>query len=536
MTAGNDVGPAPDDFPDACHARIHRLTGLVSMAALLAWAPFVTRPLSPDEGGFLLVASQWGPGTSLYGHYWVDRPPLLITIFALAAHLGGRVGLRAIGMAAVLASIVVTERLALRATSNRSMLPVVIAGVFLATPLFGTAMVNGELLAVPVALAGVYALVRACIASERAAVGWGLAAGLAAAAAPLIKQNVLDVLVVAAVLVAPMLRGRERRRALVIAATVLAGAGIGTGACLVWAETRGTEPSLLWDAVVTFRRDAMVVIQQSSTAPTSARFLALLSALALSGAPLVLVVLALRTRGPVPACGARLPDLRLAAGGLLLWELLAVGAGGSYWLHYLIGLVPGLVLLAIAAVQRPPSLQRITTAVIGAAGLSALVATVGSATTSPLFSNDARVSSFLRAHSTSSDSVVVGFGHPNIVYDSGLHSPYDLLWSLPVRVLDPDLRHLTVLLRGALAPTWVVVDGSSLATWGVDARTAERVLDARYSPDVNFGPYVVWRITRPHRKGQEVDARAAIGRPFAVGGAWQRCRRAADCSASGPLP
>ena len=40
--------------------------------------PFLARPLSPDEGGFLLVASQWEPGTSLYGHYWVDRPPLLM--------------------------------------------------------------------------------------------------------------------------------------------------------------------------------------------------------------------------------------------------------------------------------------------------------------------------------------------------------------------------------------------------------------------------------------------------------------------------
>lgn len=70
------------------------------------------RPLSPDEGGFLLVASQWQPGGSLYGHYWVDRPPLLISIFDLADHAGGAVGLRLIGIAAVLASVFLAGRLA----------------------------------------------------------------------------------------------------------------------------------------------------------------------------------------------------------------------------------------------------------------------------------------------------------------------------------------------------------------------------------------------------------------------------------------
>jgi hypothetical protein len=41
-----------------------------------------------------------------------------------------------------------------------------------------------------------------------------------------------------------------------------------------------------------------------------------------------------------------------------------------------------------------------------------------------------------------------------------------------------------------------VVDGSSLATWGVDATSAQTVLDERYRPATTLGSYVVWRLKR----------------------------------------
>src|SRR4029077_9507232 len=61
-------------------------------ATVVLRLPFVAAPLSPDEGGFLVLARQWhvaGPGGSLYGSYWVDRPPLLVATFQLADALGG---------------------------------------------------------------------------------------------------------------------------------------------------------------------------------------------------------------------------------------------------------------------------------------------------------------------------------------------------------------------------------------------------------------------------------------------------------------
>lgn len=480
--------------PDQHLRRQGRTTWLVAAAAALAWAPFVTAPLSPDEGGFLLVASQWRPGHSLYGPYWVDRPPLLITIFDVASHVGGAVALRLIGIAAVLASVFLAHLLTRRATGRPSAVPVLVAGVFLTTPLFGTGMVNGELLAVPVVLVGLLALVRSWTATPRRAYGWAILAGTAAAAAPLVKQNVIDVVVVAAVLVGQGLRSRSWRRTVTLVVGMAVGTAAATLLLLVWAEVRGTEPMMLWDALVTFREQAAAVIHSSSTSSTSGRFTALVGAALLSGAPLVVAVLSLRLRR-APAAPAA-PDLRAAALVLLLWELVAIAAGGSYWLHYLIGLVPGLVLLAVAAEQRPPRLRRWTGGVLVAACLSATVATVNAAVNVPLYSADATVAAYLRSHGSPKDTVVVGFGHPDIVWDSGLRSPYLFLWSLPVRVRDPELLQLSRVMSGRRAPTWVVVDGSSLATWGVDAASAQTVLDERYRPATTLGSYVVWRLRR----------------------------------------
>ena len=64
------------------------MIAVAACTAVAAWLPFLAQPLSPDEAGFLHLAQHWHPGRSLYGDYWVDRPPLLIWLFDLAGHLG----------------------------------------------------------------------------------------------------------------------------------------------------------------------------------------------------------------------------------------------------------------------------------------------------------------------------------------------------------------------------------------------------------------------------------------------------------------
>ena len=47
--------------------------------------PYIGFPLGTDEGGVAFIAKAWGTGHgSLYGAYWLDRPPLLVALYKLA--------------------------------------------------------------------------------------------------------------------------------------------------------------------------------------------------------------------------------------------------------------------------------------------------------------------------------------------------------------------------------------------------------------------------------------------------------------------
>ena len=180
----------------------------LAAAAVLCWLPFLGRTPSPDEGGLLTVAGQWAPGSSLYGDYWVDRPPLLIGLFALADGLGGALALRVMGLVAVVLTVVlagVVGRLAAgrQATTRAVVLPAGTAALLLATPLFGSTVVSAELLGLPFVLAGIAAaLVSLGRADRTSSTWWAIAAGVAGAAAFLIKQNIVDVAVFVAVVAA----------------------------------------------------------------------------------------------------------------------------------------------------------------------------------------------------------------------------------------------------------------------------------------------------------------------------------------------
>ena len=51
------------------------------------------------------IARQWPGGHgSLYGAYWLDRPPLLVALYKLAV-LGGDAGVRVLGAVAALALV-----------------------------------------------------------------------------------------------------------------------------------------------------------------------------------------------------------------------------------------------------------------------------------------------------------------------------------------------------------------------------------------------------------------------------------------------
>ncbi len=480
---------APRRFPPSLLDRRPAWVIVATTAGLgtvvgLSRLPFLTAPVSPDEGGFLVVGSQWRPGSALYGNYWVDRPPLLIAAFAVADMLGGPVALRLIGLLAVLLAIVAAAVLGWHASGRRAAGAVAAAWVvaaFLATPLFGTRIVDGELLASPLVLGGIATLVASYATGSRTRTIAlrGLAGGLAAAAF-LVKQDMVDVLVVAFVLGAHTLWRRGLGPAVEVLLPVAAGAVVTAGAVIAVAASRGTQLSGLWGAVVTFRFAAAGLLGFSGP-----RLTGLVHAYVVTGALAVTVVAGLVCLGtwrrPQLHAPSSAPPWGTAALALIVWELAAAFAGGSYWSHYLIGLVPGVSLLVAVALRSPGpvSLSLLATCLVYAGVAAAVAWSMQSAPpTSP--SDDQVAASYVRDHARAGDSVVVAFGHADIVKDTGLGSPYPYLWALPAFVKDPRLTTLDRLLRSPAAPRWFVA-GGRLSQWGRPGVVLQRTVERHYS-------------------------------------------------------
>ena len=477
--------------------------GLLAGAAAVAWLPFIGVPLSRDEAGLLMVGSQWGPGLSLYGDYWVDRPPLLVALFGAISVVGDDAAVRVLGAVAAAISVVAAAALGRALAPLVPRAPVALAAVTAvatATPLMGAGAVNAEILAVPFVLAGLWAMVRA-LADQPASttLGFAVLAGALGAGAALVKQNFIDVFVFATVVLVLLARlgGGHRRRALSLAGYVTLGALLVGGSVLGGAAILGTDPRELWDALVVFRAEASGVLAASATGDTAQRFAILVASLLATAMPLlVLFSLPAFLRPPRARVTGQRPaiDLRLPAVVVLAWELVGVLLGGSYWLHYLVGLVPGVALVVGLAIQRHPSYGRGFRVSMVLASISTIV-TIAVLVVRPEPVPEQAAIDYLRAHAEPGDTGVVAFGAPNILRAAGLTSPYPSLWSLPVRVRDPQLDVFTAVLAGPDRPDWLVVAGASIATWGVDEHAALPYLEAHYSYRADAGDFRIYSLT-----------------------------------------
>jgi hypothetical protein len=495
--AGRGLGslpPVPDDPTTPWRRRIGTApkSWVLAMAAgvLVVWLPFVGRSLSPDEAGFLVVGGQWHDGTSLYGDFWVDRPPVLVAIFEAADALGGAVPLRLIGALAAVLTVILSGVLGRIAAPERRSAPLLTAGtaaVCVATPLFGGTVVNGELLGLPFLVAGILAYVAAAASRHQyRGLLLSLAAGGAGAIGLLVKQSLVDVFVVAVVLL--LTSGAARKKF----PGMLAGALVTVAVVVAVAQARGTVPADLWDAVVAFRIDAARELAgDSGNAP--ARLAGLLGALAASGVPLVVAAFAWKGGGTPSRQGPwTAPDLRVAAYALLTAELLVAFLGGSYWLHYLMGLVPGAVLFAAAFAQRPAPVTRSIGVSLALAGLSS-VAALGWVAAHPIDRPEEPAIAYLDEHAAAGDTAVVVFGAANVIHDAGLETRYPFLWSLPARVRDADLASLDGVLSSGNA-TWVLVARRSVDDWDLDFTRTQALLDERYDEVDTAGKFTLYHL------------------------------------------
>ncbi|MDX6324768.1 MAG: hypothetical protein QOK15_1122 [Nocardioidaceae bacterium] len=494
------------------------IAAVVSMGTHLL---FLSQRLGDDEGGYAMVARFWGqPGHYLYGPQWVDRPPVLILVFAIGDHLGPY-GVRL--MAGVLATVlVIAAGYAAGAVRGRQAAgwAAWTALAFSSSTLLQGEKLDGELVAATFVMVSMALLLHAgYVPAPTRRITWlAVGSGAAAVAAVFSKQNFLDGLVFAFVLWSMgRLQRRtsrafapDRRRA--IARGYLAGAVTVSVLVLGWASIGGKLGALIY-AMYGFRIDAAAVMAQWSFAAPMHRVHILVVIAVVSGLALLVALLGitqvwrLPRRGPVAYAVA-------AAFGV---AVIGVLGGGSFWTHYLLALVPTTALAAgIVASDRLRSPRGLRTSawwtrVLVVLSLLVMIARLPWAyleVHGPETSYG--IGRWIGASAAPDDTISILYTHADLIQASGLAPAYPYSWSLPIRTLDPHLELMVSTLNGPHPPTWFVrYDAAHL--WGLDpGNRVQTALDNHYVEVADINGHTVWlhdgrsRQLAPLRRGQAV--------------------------------
>lgn len=446
---------------------------VAAAAAFLVRLLGLTRPVRADEAGFELVARSWNPsGGSLYGAYFVDRPPPLVALFKVSDAIGGPLFIRVIGAVACAALVLVAAWLArLVADERAARWTAVAAAALVTTPVIDLVAVKGEVLALPflVGAAGLAVLA----VRDRAA--WpAFAAGLLASVPVGLKQNLAGAAVFTAVLlVASALAGRLARRDLArLGAAAVAGFAVPLLATVGWALAAGVRLHTLWYAVYGFRADASAALGDGPAEAPTRRALVLLLILGVTGMAAAIAAYLARLRSN----WRQDAPLTAAVVAMIAFDVVALALGGSFWQDYAFGLVPGtLVAVALLAVRWRERLVPLMVA-------STVVCLVGwgvwnLAGQQEFDEHDTGVA--LEAVAEPGDTLAVFGGRADLQLESGLPSPYPYLWSLPMRALDPDLTTFRAMVNGPDAPTWLV-EWWPFDTWTSDGEALESEVRQRY--------------------------------------------------------
>lgn len=448
--------------------------------AVLARLPALTRPVRADEAGFLLVADAWNPQPdSMFGPYWVDRPPSLIAVFAAVDALGGVSTLRILG--AIAAGLTVLLAAGVAGVLSGPRATIWTAGVtaaLLANPMIDIVAVKGELLALPLVLAS---MLLTLLAVRRDSWPIALASGMAAALAVGLKQNLATGLVFAAVLLVVGWRtGRlTARSASRLAAAGAVGAAVPVLATIAWARLTGVRLGTLWDTVYGFRAEAARVIADGTTdAPERRAWILLVIALA-TGLLAVLAGLFAHLRELWLAD----PPVVAATVVVVVVELLSLAGGGSFWQDYLLPLIPAAALctaLLAGRDGRPGRIMRGVVLFATASACAGLVFWLAWNLTGRQEFDEVRTGEAIARSANPGDTLVVFGGRADLQRTSGLTSPYPYLWSLPMRTKDPGYADLADLLAGPDAPTWLV-EWVALDAWSDDGVSElEDVIERQY--------------------------------------------------------
>ncbi len=445
------------------------------MLTLALRAPWFDAPLGRDEAGVSMVARAWHHSHPFpYGPYFLDRPPLLVLAYRLANDAGGATGVRVLGMIAATLIVVVCTLLAARVAGRRAALPAaLLAGGLSSSVLLDSVFTPAELLAVIPSAASVLLLL--CGLGRDRGAGWWLAgAGACAALALLVKQSFGDALV--AGVVRPPDRGVDvpwRRTAARAAAYAGGVAGVGLG-LVVWerlAHTAHHNPDSVAYALAGFRLDAVHALTHGDVAT---RFASIGKAALGSG----LGAGRCSSRSPASSrcAAAASPRACCRPGCSRGWR--GVLGGGSYWAHYLIELIPVTAVGVAAVVAWRPRIGAALCAAALAIGLTTSVDHVALGRPSQYQRGAVVLGDYLHDRALPGDTAYVLYAKVNVLFYSGLPSPFPYHWSLmmdSVPNAEPELR---ALLASPRRPTWIV-QAQPTTAFGLDRSGATARLLAR---------------------------------------------------------
>ncbi len=441
------------------------------LIALLLRVPWLSVPLGRDEAGLTFVAQHWD-GLSLYGDYWIDRPPLLLLLFKLAA-LGGTGGVRALGAVTACALVVAITLLARRlAGPGAGMIAGLLAALMTGSSAIHGIYTPGELLAAVPSTLSVLALVHAHSSRRTGAV---VVAGALAMIAVLVKQSFLDAGFAGVVFVlASAVADRDVRVRWPLA--YAAGAIAPLLVVLVWLGIAGVSLRYFSYTMFEFRLDLLHTLA-GSNAPLKDRLLLLEEPAWDAGLVLVLGIALLGL-----VLGMRRDRVLLVT--LAAWlaaAVVGVLGGGSYFAHYLLQLVPvGCVLGAVGLARVPAPVGAAALAVVAYLALSSVAEGFRYLEHTTVHHRERAIGDYIREHAGPDDTIYVMYARPNVVYYAGLRHPYPYLWSLMVRVRPGAVAELRQQLASPQRPTWLV-RWYHPSSWELDpGQVTARTIDRGY--------------------------------------------------------
>jgi hypothetical protein len=440
--------------------RVRAIVAACVVVAIILRLPWFGAAFGLDEGGLSSVATGWfNSHGSLYGSSWVDRPPLLLLVWR-AALVVGPIGIRLLGAAAAAALVVLVARLALEVGGPRAARwGAALTAVLASSAAISSIFTPAELLAAVPTSASILALLMARrighepAPSTRRMHALLVLAGALACAACLIKQSSIDSAAagVVAIAVGTQAGAGWRGRASTAAAWI-AGAAAACLPVLAWIAITDVTLGQFLYAIFGFRVDALHAIG-ATHASLSGRLPRLWMPFLGSGLALL---------APWVLLGATRPGLDRGTRAILLTWLaagtFAVLAGGSYWAHYLIQLVPvcGVLAALVLARTRVRWLARATLCAMVVLGVGGFALGAIVEHEHPYQHNARVVGSFIADNARRDDTIYVMYAHANVAWYSGLQSPYPYRWSLMLRTIRSADQQLATLLASDRRPTWLV--------------------------------------------------------------------------------